>query len=67
MKNGDRADDEGKDVGDGLGGDERRWLVVDCRDGREFMSKRASTVMSLFGRIAKAEMPLPFTQSPVSL
>ncbi len=67
MKNGDRVDDEGKDVGDGLGGDVRRWLVVGCRDGREFLSKRAATVRPLFGSLKKAEMPLPFTPSPVSL
>ncbi len=36
MENGDRVDDEGKDVGDGLWGDVLRWLVAGCRDGREF-------------------------------
>ena len=35
MKDGDRVDDEGEDVGDGLGGDERQWLVVGFRDGGE--------------------------------
>ncbi len=35
MKDGDRVDDEGEDVGDGLGGDVRHRLVVRCRDGGE--------------------------------
>ncbi len=35
MKDGDAVYDECKDVGHGLGGDVRHWLVVRCRDGRE--------------------------------
>jgi hypothetical protein len=33
MKDGDGVDDEGEGVGDGLGGDERQWLVVGFLDG----------------------------------
>ena len=29
------TDDDGEDVGDGLGVDELHWLVVSCRDGGE--------------------------------
>ncbi len=35
MKDGDGVDDECEDVGHGLGGDVRHWLVVRCRDGGE--------------------------------
>ncbi len=35
MKGGDGVDDQGEDVGDGLGGDEQQWLVVGFRDGGE--------------------------------
>ena len=54
MKYGDGVDDEpeGEDVGDGLGGDERQWLVVGFRDGGNCLSKKAGTV-KFFDRTIK--------------
>ena len=54
MKNGDRVDDEGKDVGYGLGGDEQRWLVVGCRDGREFFVQESFNSQALVWENSKS-------------